>query len=463
MARTLPVCALLLALPLAARADDAPTQTVVRLTAAPQAPPKPALKYQLLPEMREMNPGNPIQAYLICFMEQNHFFFDKTEVENREKWQTMPLKDLPLKELRNYGGNALRQADYAARLDAPDWQLLVKMRRDGINLLIPDVQWMRMLAAALKVRFRAEVAERRFDDALATAKTILALARHLGEHPTLISGLVGVAVGSQAVGPLEEMVQQPGCPNLFWALTDLPSPFIDFREARQGETVTVEAEFRPLDANEPMSDAQLKRFLDRVRELAAADKENPSPGGIKGDPADWVAARAKDEGRVSAARKRLAESGLAEEKLKQLPAQQIILLDEKLEYEIQRDEVMKMMGLPYWEAEKRLAGSEKELTREHLFPWWPAIFKVRQRAAQLDQRLALLRCVEALRAYAADNDGKLPAKLADVKLPLPVDPVTGKPFVYAVDGNTATLTGTPPAGREKEAAYNLRYEVTIKK
>ena len=65
--------------------------------------------------------------------------------------------------------------------------------------------------------------------------------------------------------------------------------------------------------------------------------------------------------------------------------------------------------------------------------------------------------------YAAENDGKLPAKLSDVKLPLPVDPITGKPFPYQLDGKTATLRGTPPAGRENQAGYDVRYEVTIVK
>ena len=55
---------------------------------------------------------------------------------------------------------------------------------------------MRVLAAALKVRFRGEIADRRFDDALVTAKTMFALSRHLGEHPTVVGDLVGVAVAS---------------------------------------------------------------------------------------------------------------------------------------------------------------------------------------------------------------------------------------------------------------------------
>jgi hypothetical protein len=464
MARTLPVCALLLVLPVAGRADEAPTETMVRLTVKPQAPPTPALRYQLLPELREMNPGNPIQGYLVCFMEQNHFFFDKTEVENREKWQTMPLKDLSGKDLHNYGGNALRQADYAARLDTPDWQILLKMRRDGINTLLSDVQWMRFLAAALKVRFRGELADGRFDDALVTAKTMLALSRHLGEHPTFVGDLVGVAVGFQAVGPLEEMVQQPGSPNLYWALTDLRSPFLDLRAGEQGEMVWPDVEFRllHLDDQAPMSDAQIKAVLDQVRDWMKLQEGGQDPIGVKGDPADWVAAQAKDADRIQAARKRLIASGSSEEKVKQFPAQQVVLLDEKLEYEIQRDDGMKTLGLPYWEAEK-LAAAQNLKRKEYLFPLWPANMKVRQAEARLDQRLALLRCVEALRAFAAENDGKLPAKLEDVKLPLPVDPVTGKPFPYELNGDTATLRGTPPAGREKDASFNLRYEVTITK
>ncbi|HVS37802.1 MAG TPA: hypothetical protein VMS17_19750, partial [Gemmataceae bacterium] len=309
-----------------------------------------------------------------------------------------------------------------------------------------------------------EVAERRFDDALVTAKTMFALSRHLGEHPTFIGQLVGVAIASLAVGPLEEMIQQPGCPNLFWALTDLPAPFIDLRQGARGERDWAEGEFRLLDDKEPMSDAQIKQFLDRIRTLLDADKESAKTGFIKGDPAGWVADQAKNEDRVLGARKRLITAGLAEDKVKQFPASQVILLDEKLDYEIQRDQVLAMTTMPYWQAEKVLAAGDDKLQKgERLFPWWPALIKVRQATARLDQRLALLRCVEALRIYAAENNGKLPAKLDDVKIPLPLDPVTGKPFPYQLDGDKATLRGTPPAGREKDAAYNVRYEVTIAK
>ena len=65
--------------------------------------------------------------------------------------------------------------------------------------------------------------------------------------------------------------------------------------------------------------------------------------------------------------------------------------------------------------------------------------------------------------HAAANDGKLPASLSDVKVPLPVDPITGKPFTFKLDGATAIVQGSPPKGDEKNPAMNIRYEVTIRK
>ena len=65
--------------------------------------------------------------------------------------------------------------------------------------------------------------------------------------------------------------------------------------------------------------------------------------------------------------------------------------------------------------------------------------------------------------YAAEHGGKLPEKLTDVAVPLPVDPFTGKPFRYAVEGSVAHLRGNPPRGGENVPVYNLHYEITIRK
>jgi hypothetical protein len=462
MARTLSVCALLTALLVAvllappAPAAPGPVETVVTLTVHPAAAPRPALKYQLLPELREMSPGNPVPAYLKCFMEQQNFFFNKDVVAEREQFLTMPLDQLPVERvMRMYGGRGpLRQADEAARLDRLDWQILPTIKRDGINTLLPEIQQLRSLASALKVRFRAEVAARRFDDAVVTAKTMFALARHLGEHPSLVANLVGIAIANIATGPLEEMMQQPGCPNLYWALADLPSPFIDVRKGVQGDRLAIDATLAGLDPETPMSEAQLRKLVARVV------KDMDSVGGIR-DVAGWLDKRARDDAHVRAARGRLAEAGVGGKALAEFPPLQVVLLDEKLAFEVRRDEVSKWMTLPHWEARQHLDAPRDG--DEHVFySLLSAYDKIRKAQLRLEQRLALLRHVEAVRLYAAAHGGKVPEQLSEIGLPLPVDPFTGKPFVYTASGQTAGIKGSPPKGEEDKAVYNVRFLVTVK-
>ena len=96
------------------------------------------------------------------------------------------------------------------------------------------------------MRFRGEVARKDFDDAIRTAKTMFALARHLGEYPTLAANRVGLSVAEMALDTLEEMIQQPGCPNLYWALTDLPCPLVELRKGVQGDRVLADTELSTL-------------------------------------------------------------------------------------------------------------------------------------------------------------------------------------------------------------------------
>ena len=160
---------------------------VIAALVSPTATPVPSLKYQLLPELRDQQPGNQVQAFYKCFMEQHAFYREKTEIEKREKWSIAPLAELANeKGLIGYGGSGLRQADYAARLESVDWAILSQFKAEGINLLLPDVQQMRQLAGALKVRIRGEIARKENDAAIRTAQTLFALAAAFNHHPTLI-------------------------------------------------------------------------------------------------------------------------------------------------------------------------------------------------------------------------------------------------------------------------------------
>ena len=435
---------------------DSPKETLVKLTVSPAAAPRPALKYVLLPELKEMNPGNAVQDYLKCFMEQQLFFFDKEVLERREALLTMPLNELPVKELQDYGGSALKQADWAARLDHADWQILLKLRQEGIHLLIPDVQQLRSLARALKVRFRAEISQRRYDDAVRTAQTMFGLSRHLGQHITFIGNLVGVAVASLAAEPLEELIAQPDSPNLYWALTYLPSPLVPIDIGAQGERMWLEPTFRPLDTAAPMSAAKLEHAIDYFGKVTEGDEYLKKAGSLRA----WLEARAKDTAAMKAARRRLVESGLNEQLVAQFPAEQVLLLDEKRACALRHDEVIKLVNLPPWQAEH--LADRIQLEGRILFDLAPGVAKVRSAQARLDRRIALLRHVEALRLYAAEH-GKFPEKLSDVTVPLPDDPMTGRTFSYELSGETAHLRATPPKAHENDPAFAVHYEVTLRK
>ena len=449
---------LVFARPCLARQTTATSELLIRLDVRSAPAPRPALRYRLLPDLTEMSPGNPIQAYMKCMMEQKKFYFDEEAIKNNTELLAMPLKELPAQELPEDGRYVLTQIDTAARLDNPDWQTLPRLRADGIELLLPEVQQIRGLARALQVRFRAEIAQRRFDDAIRTAKTMFAMSRHLGEHPTLIGNLVGMAIASMTMYNLDEMLKQPGCPNLYWALTDLPTPLIGLDKGMDGERVMLQWFFRDLKESSPMSKAQLGTFTaeaDRVLEMGQEKSKKP---GVR----EWLEGRTKDVAVVRAARQRLVERGLREDQLRTFPAEQVILLDEKRELEERCDDDWKVSNFPHWQA-VGLAAQRKDKKPPAIFAdaLFPVSINVRRAQARVDQKIAILRHVEALRLHAAGDDGKLPAKLSDIAVPLPVDPFSGKPFRYELVADTAHLRGTPPTGMEKVPEYNMHYEVVI--
>jgi hypothetical protein len=216
--------------------------------------------------------------------------------------------------------------------------------------------------------------------------------------------------------------------------------------------------FRDLDSNGPMSAEQIKKFI-KPLDMLLDDGTQQKPG-VRA----YLDERTRNEAKLSAARVRLIESGLPEASVRRFPADQVILLDEKRECEIRFDDVMKIMSLPAWQYEA-LATEPKPAKEKALFAdaVLPAQYIVRRAQARLDRRIALLRQVEALRLYAAEHKGALPAKLTEISVPLPDDPFTGKPFCYELSGGTAHLRASPPKAEEKTAAYRMHYELTVQK
>jgi thiol-disulfide isomerase/thioredoxin len=439
----------------------------VALLLTPSDYAKPVSRHYLLPEVREAIPGNRVQMFLRCFMEQDSFF-GREESERREKWNAMPLKDLPIADLKYYGGTLIVREMYdAARMTNADWQPLYFARRDGYEWLIPDVQKMRALASAMKTRVRGEIAAGDFEGAIRTLKTMFGLARTMESHPTLIGSLVGIWIADIAADAIEELIAQPAAPNLFWALSNLPTPLLSLRTGTEGERLFISSDFEDLkNSDDPVPDSAIRRKIDRYAELIKQGTIGEGPS----EPAltslkPRLEARAKDADDVRAARARLLEAGMKVERVILWSPLHIVLLDTVLIYEQFRDETAKWLNLPYWQVKSALEDAQvevkKAIRKSEFLEMMPRFFRAKTAQACLDQRIALLEIIEAIRLYAFSRSGTLPATLAEIKLPLPIDPLSGKPFEYSVKDGVATLGGIDRNPRPDRT--NRYYEIQIRK
>lgn len=291
---------------------------------------------------------------------------------------------------------------------------------------------------------------------------MLALARHLGEYPARAANLTGLAVAEMAVDTLEEAVQQPGCPNLYWALTNLPAPLVGLRGGVQGDCALASAEFSAIKADAPMTAEEIERVVGRLSGVLgyAREQAGTPPRSLRAA----VEARVKDADRVGSARARLAANGVAKELVARFPPAQAVLLCEVHDFEARRDEGVKLLGLTPWQIDALGGGREAERDPDDLFAELrPDVVRARRLQAHLDERIAVLCHVEALRLYAAAHDGRLPTSLADVGVPLPPDLFTGQAFTYQRRGATAALRGGAPAGKEKDPTFRFFYEIVVAK
>jgi hypothetical protein len=451
----------------------------IRLTLHPAALPVSASAYRLLPDGRDLVPGNAAAIYYRAFapLSDNTGLFDEVKGGQWDLWLDMPLKDLPRDQVRaklEVVGPLLRELDLAARRRDCDWQL--GGRPEGIGLLLPEIQTLRQLAKVLAVRARYEALEGHYAEALRALQAGYALGRSLGRNePTLIHMLVGAAITAVMDQELENLLQQPGAPNLYWALTVLPRPYVDPLPAIDWERTMLDVTWPGLKSLEegPMTPAQVQ---DLRKEIAQVwQRFNLVPPNL-GD----LAAQAWQQAQAyPAARKALIDQGMKPEEADAMPLFQAVALVTLREYRRNWEDYAQWVHVRdfehqagYARARERLRQSGDRLSRLVLFPrslgsvldfFGPIPFeKVYAAVDRTERRFAALRCLEAIRLYAAGHEGRFPAALQDVtEVPVPPDPVTGKPFEYEAHGDTARLSAPRPPGAKPPPNMLLTYELTM--
>jgi hypothetical protein len=440
--------------------------------------PSPSLKYRLLPDPRELAPGNAATLYYRAHatLFENSALLKDLKERHWYDWTDTPLDDLPKEEVRrklNDARHILREVELAGRRRDCDWQL--DGRDEGIGLILPEVQGFRNIAAVLAVKARLAIAEGRFDDAVAALRTGLTMGQHISQGPTLIHVLVGVACCQVMLKQAEEFVQQPEAPNLYWALTVLPQPFADPRKALLDESDWLE---RSLPFLKRLEGAPMT--LTEVAQAGGAiTKMQQDFNLVKPDRVETLARAAYIEAAQKEAKETLIKHGMKAEVVEAMPSFQAVSLFAYREYREAREEVLKWVFVPegrkhpaFDQAAKREARAADRLDRLFFRGMirglggigTPAFENVFRASARLDRHIAALRSVEAVRLYAARH-GRFPAKLDDVKdVPLPLDPRTGKRFDYRAKDETHAVVATPqPAGETVPPDQTYIYQMELRK
>ncbi|MGD0516570.1 MAG: hypothetical protein ABSA26_03460 [Thermoguttaceae bacterium] len=461
-------------LPLTILGEDAAKEEskikTVKITLHPMAEPSPALKYKLLPAFIDLKPGNAAVFYNKLLAESLRLFLGENEMWDKAgAWSEAPLAELRDEKVRSIirGWNGkVDEIKRASQCEYCDWQ--VPIREYGIATLLPDLQQTRSYARLLEPYARLQIAEGKYDDAVQTLQAGYTLGRHVANGPTLVHNLVGCTIVSMMSDQVRELIQQPNAPNLYWALTDLPRPIIDFRSGTDAEYDCLLINFpelRNLETKELAPD-QWRVLLQQT--IAKAGNYTNASANNKFMPIA-LSAFLLIEG-YPRAKTFLIERGWPADKVEDMPLGQVLLIAGLRQYDEIKDDLFKWMYLPYPEA---IAGMKKanaklmELSRggQEILPlaslFMPAMSSAKVAEARTERTIAILRVLEAIRLYGAAHGGQLPEKLSDItEAPIPIDPILGTAFIYHRIEDAAILEAPAPSGLNLDA-YWLRYEIHL--
>jgi hypothetical protein len=288
------------------------------------------------------------------------------------------------------------------------------------------------------------------------------LSKQFGKEP-MPNYLVGLRLANMMTDQLLDLSQVKNAPNLYWTLSNLPHPFISIDKAMEAEEFTIERQFPELqEARKGQhSPEQWQKLWESLVER------------INDIPAEWFNIQKKEkcdakkllEENYPKARDYLINLGWPKTEIQSMAPAQVLLLHSAEIWEEMRDDSTKWLGINYsqWLNNRPDLAIEIEKTykQQEIIPLSMFIQPCGAQAlaqARIERGFDSLRLIEAIRLYAYSHDGKLPGGLDDIKeVPIPSNPMTGKPFPYHLEGDTAVLLA------DGDMRINYEYRIKIAK
>jgi hypothetical protein len=215
--------------------------------------------YSLLPKAADLTDGDAAVLYNKAVDAMPNNFNQGQVIE----WARLPLDQLPQEQVQAVLQRAQASLQFVAEGALckncvwPPFQA---------GTMPPNLDKYRQLGFLMSLKVRLEIAQKQYDRAVGTMRTGMAMARHVGEAPTIIQGMVGIAMAAVMLRGVDELTQAPGSPNLYAAIEALPRPFIDIEKP-------IAEELKALDANpryalvRGMMRKQMEEAYVRVRQV----------------------------------------------------------------------------------------------------------------------------------------------------------------------------------------------------
>ncbi|MCC9600272.1 hypothetical protein LOC67_06840 [Stieleria sp. JC731] len=437
--------------PTEAKPPEPPKKSALEVS--PASEPNPALRYQLWPSRIELKPGsaNLYAARAMVSLQHVEFAWSREAEQNGSEHPfQLDFQEGPKLETIQPYSDAVEQIctelGHLAYCEDQTRDLRIRDERGSAiyMTLLPEIQASRSLAKALRFRIRTLALQRKYDEAIEQLRIGFRLSEYVGDGETVIERLVGNAIASIMCDEIEFMIQQPDCPNLYWALASLPKDLGDPAEQAILELNLMQRHMPILEMAEDndFSDevwmAQATKMVVDLKELGRSDFSMVYMLQLLADNS------------TPSARQSLIDRGMNADVVNQMSKIRAVLLNANYEITEQTDALQKGFLLSEPERQSVLKVSEAD------FAEWrnknpqniasiltglllPAVTAVNQSGVRTQLRLRRLMAVESIRNHAA-IEGQLPESLQAVAdLPVPNDPYTGASFDYSVDNESLSF------------------------
>lgn len=416
--------------------------------------------------------------------------------ESRKEWwgEDIP-KELSSEEVVQFFedyAELFAMLDAASLCAECDWELSLEdlnwWYSDGFRDLIPaSYRTVRLLV----IRTYYALGQSDTELAIRSIQNLYAFAKNLLQTPMVVHAILATGVANRASSCVADLITLGKLPNLYWALTQLPrfsyshlqsveserNDFLSYypqlseiNNLARDEDHDYWREFGEKFLIEIQRHVDFDSYFDNIEEVKAEmgkSEEDPLPREeakekLRQELIESMAENYKDDpegfeeykkcfypsdpqkilDELPVIKQAVLDWGYPAERVQRLCAEHLVAIYSVRVYEELYDEFTKWYGLDYLTCQFFLEGVGGEKIRQTIDSYRTKLahkiagtFCSAGYAAlvQADQEIDALRIVEAVRLYASSHEGKLPKKLDKIKdVPIPWNPLTGKPFKYKV-------------------------------